>query len=205
LARHGAARPLGRLVTDAALLFLFVGGLWLVADRAGFAPLRFDAAIVALTAVHFHFAGFALPLVAGQLARRRPESRFVARVSVGVVLGVPAVAAGIVATQLGAGEAFEAAAGVALALAGGAVGALHVQLAGAEKTLPGFARALLGIAGAALIVAMLLAAMYALRGSLAGAPWLGLPQMRAWHGTINAVGFALCAVLGWRLVWRSGA
>ena len=203
--RHGAERPLGRLVTDAALIFLFVGGLWIVADRAGLAPLGFDAAIVALTAVHFHYAGFALPLVTGVIARRQPDSRFIARVSVGVVLGVPAVAAGITATQLGAGEAFEAAAGLALALAGACVGGLHLRLALTEQALPGFARGLLGIAGTALIAAMVLAATYALRGSLSGAAWLGLPQMRAWHGTINAVGFALCAVLGWRLVLRSGA
>ena len=195
--RHGAARPLDRLCVDAALVFAAIGGLWTVADRVGYGPLKFDRAIVALTAVHFHYAGLLLPLCTGLVARRMPESRFVARVAVGVVLGVPAVAVGITATQLGTGPAFEAAAGVGLALAAACVAIFHVRLA-LEPATPKHARALLGIAGASLFFGMVLAALYALRGYAAPIDGLGLPQMRAIHGTINAVGFGLCGLLGWR-------
>jgi hypothetical protein len=30
------------------------------------------------------------------------------------------------------------------------------------------------------------------------APWLGIPQMRMLHGTVNAIGFGLGGVLAWR-------
>jgi hypothetical protein len=195
--RHGAARPLDRLCADAALVFLAIGGLWTVADRVGYGPLKFDRAIVALTAVHFHYAGLLLPLCTGLVARRMPASRFVGRVTVGVVLGVPAVALGITATQLGWGPAFEAAAGVGLALAAACVAICHVRQA-LEPALPKNARVLLGIAGVSLFFGMVLAALYALRGYAAPIDGLGVPQMRALHGTVNALGFGLCGVLGWR-------
>ena len=195
--RHGWARPLDRLCGDVALLFSAVGGLWTVGDRAGFAPLGFDAAIVALTAVHFHYAGLLLLLFTGFVVRRMKDSRFVARVAVGVVLGVPAVAVGITTSQLGWGPAVEAAAGSALALSAMLVAIFHVRIA-LEGDLPAPARVLLGIAGGSLFFGMVLAALYAIRAFAAPLPWLGIPEMRALHGTLNAVGFGLCGVLGWR-------
>lgn len=195
--RHGFARPLDRLCTDAGLMFALVGGLWTLADRIGIRPLGFNPAIVALTAAHFHYAGILLPLFTGLAARQMPESRFVARAAVGVVLGVPAVAVGITATQLGWTTVLETAAGVALAAAGAVVAILHVRLA-TEPAVALAARVFLGIAGVALFFGMVLAACYALRFQTTLLPWLGLPEMRALHGTVNALGFGLCGVLGWR-------
>jgi hypothetical protein len=199
--RHGWARPLGRLSADVAMVFFAIGGLWVMADRAGLAPLGFAPAIVALTAVHFHYAGLLLPLFAGLAQRQMPDSRGVARVVVGVVLGVPAVAVGITTTQLGASPAIEAAAGMALALAGMAVAVLQVRLA-LEPDTPAGARAWLGVAGGALFFGMVLAGLYAIRGFAAPFPWLALPQMRLLHGTVNALGFGFCGVLGWRAAAR---
>ena len=196
MARHRFARPLDRLVTDAALLFTFIGGLWTSTDRFGVAPLRFDALIVTLTAVHFHYAGLLLPLFSGLVARRTPESRFVARILVAIILGVPAVAIGITATYYGWNPAIEAAAGSALALAGICVGVLHVR-ASFDRALPAAARALLAVAGISLVAGMVLAGLYAGR-HYAPVPWLGIPQMRALHGTLNAIGFGLCGALAWR-------
>jgi hypothetical protein len=33
------------------------------------------------------------------------------------------------------------------------------------------------------------------------APWLGLPQMRLLHGSLNALGCGLAGVLAWR-AWK---
>ena len=46
---------------------------------------------------------------------------------------------------------------------------------------------------------MLLAALYGLRFYLPVA-WLDIPWMRALHGSANALGFALPALLGWSMV-----
>jgi hypothetical protein len=193
----GLKRSLDGLCRDAALIFAAVGGAWTLADRGGFRPLDFDPAIVALTAVHFHYAGLLLPLFAGLVQRELWFLRFAARAAVGVILGVPAVAVGITVAQLGWGGSLEAAAGAALALAGMAVAILQVRIA-LEAKRPAAARTLLGIAGASLFLAMVLAGAYALRRSGLAFPWLGIPQMRMLHGTANALGFGLCGVLGWR-------
>jgi hypothetical protein len=195
--RGGIRRNLDGLCRDAALIFAVIGGAWTVADRAGYRPIGFEQAIVALTAVHFHFAGLLLPLFAGLVQRELFFFRLASRAAVGVVLGVPAVALGITATQLGAGPSIEAAAGCGLALAGMVVGILHVRLANDGK-LPLATRALLAVAGVSLFIGMMLAALYAMRAFVAPFPWLGIPQMRMLHGTINAIGFGLCGVLAWR-------
>ncbi|MEO6244024.1 MAG: YndJ family transporter, partial [Opitutaceae bacterium] len=122
-------RPLDGLCADAALLYGAIGGAWVLADRAGWQPLRFHPEIVTLTAVHFHYAGLLLPLLAGRVQRELFFWRTASQAAVGVVLGVPAVALGITFTQLGWGSSLETAFGCGLALAGMIVGVLHVRLA----------------------------------------------------------------------------
>lgn len=201
LRRGGVAREMDRLCADVALGFSAIGGVWLLADRTGYSPLGFSPAIVSLTAVHFHYAGMILPLVAGLVQREVFFLRLASRAAVGVILGVPAVAAGLAATQLGWGPSLERAAGCGLALAGMAVAILQVRIALEGRfSLPN--RILLGIGGAALFIGMVFAAVYVLRGTFAGSASLDVPQMRLIHGTINAVGFALCSVLGWRRLAR---
>ena len=204
LGQGGLRRELDGLCRDAALVFAVIGGAWTLADRSGFQPLNFDPAIVALTAVHFHYAGMLLPLFAGLVQRELFFFRFASRAAVGVVLGVPAVAVGITTTQLGAGPSIEAAAGCGLALAGMAVGILHVRIA-TDSRQPVATRLLLAIAGGSLFVGMVLAGIYAMRAFVAPFPWLGIPQMRMLHGTINALGFGLCGVLAWRRMRRQSA
>jgi hypothetical protein len=199
---RGLRRALDRLCADAALMFSAIGGAWTLADRAGYQPLQFDAAIVGLTAVHFHYAGLLLPLFAGLVQRELWFSRFASRAAVGVVLGVPAVALGITTTQLGWGVAIEAGTGSGLALAGMAVAILQVRIA-TEARRPMFTRAMLGVAGVALFFSMVLAALYAARAFAAPFPWLGIPQMRMLHGTANAFGFGLCGVIAWRQMKRA--
>ncbi|MBL9188710.1 MAG: YndJ family transporter [Opitutaceae bacterium] len=194
LRRERWGRSLDGMCADAAMLFIAVGGTWTLIDRAGWQPLKFPTEIVTLTAVHFHYAGFVLPLVAGLLHRELFFLRFSAQVAVGVVLGVPTLALGITATQLGWGRSLETAAALWLALAGLALGILHGRLAIEGRRVSRATRVLLGVAGGSLFFGMVLASAYALRIG----PWLELPQMRALHGSINAFGFALCGLIAWR-------
>ena len=192
-------RPFDRLCGDVGFMFLGVGGAWVFADRAGQRPLGFDGAVVALTAVHFHFAGWLLPLLAGRTVGAFPASRLATRAAVGVLLGVPAVAVGIATTQFGWGPAFEGAAGCGLALAGMAVAVLHVRLGTEQSTGSWPQRSLFLVAGASLFFGMTLAAADAARSFAGPLPWLDVPWMRAVHGTVNAVGFGLGGVLAWSL------
>ncbi len=195
--RGGWQRGLDGLASDAALVFSAVGAVWTLMDRAGYRPMKFDGAIVTLTAVHFHYSGFLLPLAAGLVQRELFFMKLASQAVVGVVLGVPAVALGIMATQAGWPPGIEAGAGCGLALAGMAVGILQVRIA-VESRRPAVTRLLLGVAGVSLFFGMVLAALYAIRSSVVLVPGLGIPQMRMLHGTLNAIGFGLGGVLAWR-------
>lgn len=197
-------KSLGRGCESIAMAYAGIGGLWTFADRAGIRPLDFDATIVALTAVHFHFAGWVLPAITGYVIDRHAESRFASLAAIGVVLGVPAVAMGITLAQLGWGPAFETAAGCGLAVAGMMVAILQVRFA-TESRVNGTARLLLFISGASLFIGMFLAVIYALRSTSLPLPRLDLGSMRALHGAINAIGFGLCGILGWRMALRREA
>ncbi|MFN7117384.1 MAG: YndJ family transporter, partial [Saprospiraceae bacterium] len=58
---QNAQSPPAVLAIAAAHVFLSIGGAWTLADRLGWQPLGFDPAIVLLTGVHFHYAGFIFP------------------------------------------------------------------------------------------------------------------------------------------------
>ncbi|MBP6508338.1 MAG: YndJ family transporter, partial [Opitutaceae bacterium] len=96
-------------------------------------PLGFSPDIVLLTAVHFHFAGLVLPVVTGLVLARHPQSRAAHWSAWGVLLGVPLVAAGISAVQLGWGGAIECLAAIVLVLSAWGVAWQHARLAVEEK------------------------------------------------------------------------
>ncbi|MCI0393334.1 MAG: YndJ family protein [Chloroflexi bacterium] len=188
--------PAEALCLDAGLVYLAIGGGWAMLDRLGARPLGFAPAIVLLTAVHFHYAGFVLPVLAG-LAGRAVGGRTARLAALGVIVGVLLVAAGITATQLGLGLALESAAAWLTALAGLLVAGLYWRLAG-QRPRPALARLLWGVAALSLAGGMALAALYGSRAYLA-VGWLDIPWMRALHGSLNALGFSLAGLLAWHV------
>lgn len=174
--------------TDAGLMFLAVGGAWMTISRGGLNPLGFSDAIVQLTAVHFHYAGFALPIVAGFTACRLERT---AIVPFAVIVGVPLTAAGITV-----GGPLEWVAATVMALAGVATAILMISL-GARQHASG--RWLITVAGAALLAGMSLAMGWAWSIRF-GWQFLGLETMAATHGSLNALGFGLLGLVGLNLL-----
>jgi hypothetical protein len=185
-------RNLGEFCGDVGLIYLAVGGAWAVLSRAGINPLGLSDLIVLATAVHFHCAGFALPLLAGLAAQALPNgiSRWAA---VGVVTGVPLVAAGITLSTFGV-RLPEGVAAWFLAAATLLVAGLHLRLAARPGRL--LRRTLFCISGLSLLAGMVLAAAYAL-GEYAGFHWLDVDTMVVTHGVVNALGFALPGLAAW--------
>ncbi|HUG10392.1 MAG TPA: YndJ family transporter, partial [Opitutaceae bacterium] len=178
-----------------------VGGAWVAVDRFGLAPLAFSVDIVQLTAVHFHFAGLALPVLAGCVLRETPRGPIATLAGICVLAGVPLVAIGITASQLGAGLLGEAFASAVLALGAMFVAFYQARLS-LERRWPQLSRLLWAIAAVSLAFGMTLALLYGIRSLAMPLPWLGIPWMRALHGTANAIGFCLCATIGWRVAFR---
>jgi YndJ-like protein len=195
LVRHRGG-PLSEICLAAGMVYGVVGSGWAVLDRAGVRPLGFEPVIVLLTAIHFHYAGLLLPALTG-FAAREIEGRAAATACVGVIVGVPLVAVGITATQVDLGVWLECSAAWLTSAAGLMTAALYVGLAG-QPRWPRAVRGLWCVAASALTLGMVLAALYAAR-FLVPLPWLDIPWMRAVHGTANAMGFTLAALVGWCL------
>jgi hypothetical protein len=197
--------PIRELALDAGMLYLPVGGVWLLASRAGVALLGFREPIVTFTAAHFHYAGFAAPVIAGLLGRALGEGaadRFYRGVAGVVILGIPLVAAGIQFSRL---LEFPAAIFLSLGMLGAAalLARTGLRLALAGPTVARFAGSLRILGGAALVFSMLLAALFAATGSAtreSSEPLIPYTQMAELHGVANALGFSLLVLLSFTLV-----
>ncbi|WP_436912106.1 YndJ family protein [Halosimplex marinum] len=195
---RGAVRPPTAALVDAGLAYAPVAAVALVLSHLGI-TFWFDPTIVLLTAVHFHFAGFALPVLAGVTGRHLGGFEGAARIVAGVILVGPAIiAVGISFSPL---------------VEGVAVGAFTVAVAGfglltlvrAVPSLDPLPAALVGVSALALPTSMALALGYGI-AAFSGTNPLGLSigRMVTLHGSLNAYGFALCGVVGWRLVDGGG-
>jgi len=196
---EGGVRPLSAACENAGLIFLAVGGAWTLTSRLGARPLDFDAMIVLLTAAHFHFAGFILPLLTSWTAQELND-RLTGLACPGVMGGVPLVAAGITANQLGL-PCVEALAAWFLSAACMLLAVSQGRLGWQTRVSP--AGSLLVLSSIALVAGMILAAAYGIRSHVSLA-WLDIPTMLVTHATVNAFGFCLAGLAGWAWRWHFG-
>jgi hypothetical protein len=218
--------PLPEFVAACGLMFLVIGGGWALADRAGIRPLGFDPAIVLLTAVHFHYAGFALPILAGlaidalhkpeapardnpthqpEASARDPRSTAPPAISLADASGwctALGVVASVPLTAVGI-----TATQLGLSPVWELIAAWCMSLSGLGvawlylrlaflRSTPRITRELWSYAALFLACGMVLSILYGSRW-LVPLPWLDIPLMRALHGTANALGFTVPCLIGW--------
>jgi hypothetical protein len=175
--------------------YLLVAGAWLVASRAGLHVLVFREPIVLLTAVHFHFAGFASAVLAGLTYERFHESRWKAALQAALLAVVCGPAILGLAFLLGPKVKLAAALLIALGQFGLAGGMVRIGIVAKN----GIGRFLLFVAGGSAALGMILAAVWAV-GEYPLQAFVNIRQMAEFHGVLNAAGFVLCGLLGWLLV-----
>ena len=172
-----------------------VAAVSLVAERGGRELLGFDLAVLALTVVHFHYAGFAAALIAGLVHTAVPGA-LSAVPPLAVPAGMAVVFAGYFTTS-----AVELAGTVILTagmwLTGWLVWEQIRPLAASQLT-----RVLFGVSAGALAATMLLALDWAAGQVWDAVPHLSLHAMAATHGVVNAVFFALVGLIAWRRFQR---
>lgn len=194
-------RSLGgaRLAACASLVYLSVGAAWLTAARLGLRPMGFSPVIVELTAVHWHFAGFAATLMgsltAARLAGRQGRLPMVSgAAALALIAGTPLTAAGIATSS----SLFTIAGPATLACGVLATAALTL-FAVAPTLADRRARWLLRLSSAAVVIPMFLGVDYAFSRVFPSLPALDIPTMALVHGDLNAVAFSLAGILGWTL------
>jgi hypothetical protein len=188
-AHFNADRSLKTITKLAAHGFLVVSAAWAIAACGGYPVMGFDPVIVQLTAIHFQYAGFALPVLTLKAVEVAP-GRVTNVTLLLILIGVPAVAAGIAARSAGAQVI------ATLILTAGCVLAALGQIRAAFTIARPISRTLLALSAACLLSGMALAAVYAVGQSI-GREWIDIPSMIKTHGVANAFGFAFCGLMGW--------
>ncbi|SDZ28807.1 YndJ-like protein [Asanoa ishikariensis] len=160
----------------------------LVAERAGHRLLGFPLETLALTVPHLHYAGLVAAVIAALVCRATGDGPLGRAAAWCVPVGTGTVLVGYFL-----GDPVELAGAVLLTAGMWLVGGLTVARLPATRG----ARTLFVISSGMLVVTMLLALDWA-AGHVFPVPHLSIPWMVATHGLLNAVGFALCALLAWR-------
>jgi hypothetical protein len=184
-------------VPAAAMGYLAVGAGWLVVSRAGLRLGGFSPAIVELTAVHFHFAGFAATLMAARTLSAltgRHRAGQIAAAGAYLMVGGTSIVAIAIAFALQP----PALVGAAL-LASGVILVAAVTVISVVPRAPRIARLLLTTSAISVFLPMILAVLYTARPVL-GTPALSLQDMAATHGVLNSLAFSVLGLVGWRLV-----
>jgi hypothetical protein len=180
----------------ASFLYLPVGCAWLMASRLGLSPMGFQEPIVLLTAVHFHFAGFAAPLMALAAGSQVEEARArLRRVFIPVAMGVAASPA-LLAAGFVIGPRFKLAMAIVVVCSESGLSLFFLTRIGAMR--PRLAQLCVAISAFSVLFAMFLAGVWAI-GEFPLQPFVHLDEMARFHGAANALGFVLCGLMGWAL------
>lgn len=197
--RSADLRTPAELSISAGLLFLPVGSSWLIVSRLGIQLAGFGDTIILLTAIHFHFAAYAAPILAGLAGRKLVDYGIARRAfllaPIGIIAGTPLVAAGITFSPL------TALVGTMMIATGLFVLAILVVAFVVPRIESLTARILLLVSAVSSACAMLLASVYAY-SIVARKLLIDIPQMAMTHGLLNAFGFVLCGLIAWSIVQK---
>lgn len=191
---YGLARFLQRGFTkieefmiDMGLIYLPIGGAWffahLAAINTGFSPM-----ITLLTAVHFHYASFLLPIFTGFLGRLVNKTKLYMAVCLIIIVSPILVAIGI------SFSIWIEVLSVLLYIIG--IYGLVVLSFQAAFTV-NLQKWLVRIAFFSLAITILVSLVYAF-GNLVGLP-ISIDFMLRSHGILNSIFFAFLGLIGWSL------
>jgi hypothetical protein len=185
--------PWERLPVAGGWLLIAVGGLWFISLIVGKSPSGYDLRFTMLTALHFHFAGFALPILTGQLIHFSQKNKLavtnVLIITCPILLvSIPSVGIGIAYSPT-----IEVIASISLLTCCILMGLCQIYCAGFIKSQGGW---LLSISATALIASSSMALIYSI-GEYNGNQSLTIPVMIVSHGTLNSLGFSLLGLVGW--------
>ncbi|KFM99682.1 hypothetical protein D0U04_03835 [Bacillus clarus] len=183
-------KPLEEVAIDSAFIYLFLGGFWFFASVTKLSIMQFSSDIVLLTAAHFHYSAFLLPLSAGLLGRKRDKrSKLYDAIIFIIVISPMTVAIGITYSRM-----FEFLA-VLIYLC-----ALYGYGSYVWKIKFHFisAKILLILSSSTLMVTILFSLMYSY-GNFKQTMTISISQMVWIHGVVNGIGVALPAFIGWMI------
>ncbi|WP_431801756.1 YndJ family protein [Halobacillus andaensis] len=188
--------PVQETVIDIGLIYIAVGGVWLVLSSGGMGRfLPYSDTIVQLTAIHFHYAAFVLPILTGLFGRWLVSYKNgAAGTPYTVLAGAISLGPVFIAIGLDQGPPLEA---ILVAAYVGFLLWLALWWLWCSAEFPIGAKIAVRLSSFLLLITMGLSVLYSF-GLMGGNYWPGIGDMVRWHGILNAFGFSLFSVLAWR-------
>ncbi|HEK9103231.1 TPA: YndJ family protein [Bacillus pseudomycoides] len=183
-------KPLEETAIDSGFIYLFLGGFWFFASVANLSIMQFSSDIVLLTAAHFHYSAFLLPLSIGLLGRKQQKkSKRFEMVMFVIIISPMTVAIGITYSRT-----FEFFAVFIYLISLYAYG-IYVWK---TKFTSISTKILLIISSSTLMITILFSLVYSY-GNLKQVMTITIAQMVWIHGVVNGIGVALPAFIAWML------
>ncbi|HHT7235721.1 TPA: YndJ family protein [Bacillus cereus] len=183
-------KPIEETAIDSAFIYLFLGGFWFFASLAKVSIMHFSSDIVLLTAAHFHYSAFLLPLSAGLIGRKREKrSKVYDAIMFIIVISPMTVAIGITYSRI---FEFFAVFIYLCAIYGYGVYMWRTKF----NTIS--AKVLLVLSSSTLMVTIMFSLIYSY-GNFKQVMTITIAQMVWIHGVVNGIGVALPAFLGWMI------
>ncbi|MFB5250403.1 YndJ family protein [Bacillus mycoides] len=183
-------KPLEEAAIDSAFIYLFLGGFWFFASVAKFPIMHFSSDIVLLTAAHFHYSAFLLPLSAGLLGRKRERgSKLYDAIMFIIVISPMTVAIGITYSRV---FEFFAVFVYLFAIYGYGVYVWRTKFNAISTKI------LLTLSSSTLMVTIMFSLIYSY-GNFKQVMTITIAQMVWIHGVVNGIGVALPAFVGWMI------
>ncbi|MED4687079.1 YndJ family protein [Bacillus mycoides] len=183
-------KPIEETAIDSAFIYLFLGGFWFFASVAKVSIMHFSSDIVLLTAAHFHYSAFLLPLSAGLLGRKRERgSKLYDSIMFIIVISPMTVAIGITYSRV---FEFFAVFIYLCAIYGYGIYVWRTKFNAIS------AKILLTLSSSTLMVTIMFSLIYSY-GNFKQVMTITIAQMVWIHGVVNGIGVALPAFLGWMI------
>ncbi|PEP82264.1 YndJ family protein [Bacillus pseudomycoides] len=183
-------KPLEETAIDSGFIYLFLGGFWFFASVANISIMQFSSDIVLLTAAHFHYSAFLLPLSVGLLGRKQQKkSKLYKFITVIIVISPMTVAIGITYSRT-----FEFFAVLIYLISLYAYGVYVWK----TKFTSIIAKILLIISSSTLMITILFSLVYSY-GNFKQVMTITITQMVWIHGVVNGIGVTLPAFIGWMI------
>jgi hypothetical protein len=178
-------RPIGESSIDIALMYLFLGGFWFFAYAADWEVAGFSGIIVLLTAIHFHYSAYFLPIFVGLVNRK---------VQVGAMTFIVMISPMTVAIGITYSTTIELMAVSVYLVALFTYSYRIWTISFVEKS----AKWLLRVSASFLLLTITFSLLYAF-GTFRGKIILTIGEMIWIHGAANAFMVILLGVVGWRI------
>ncbi|AOZ90397.1 hypothetical protein BK049_17740 [Bacillus xiamenensis] len=180
--------PLHELMIDGALMYIALGGLWFWLYTADIQVMTFSPMIVLLTAIHFHYSAFFIPIFYGLLGRQRKEETILYKIGGWLILLSPMmIAVGISYSRL-----FDTFSVILYVIALYLYGILCMK----TRFRSTAAKGLVVFSSIILMGTIALSLLYS-AGMLLRVTYISIDQMIWFHGSINASMVILPGLIGW--------